>query len=959
MIQLLSDILQAAGVTAPLHHDINNDDIYNNSDDYIGNSKHDNSAPTSANKNDDDDNHPVIVAMEVWLGLRQGGESSDSLSKTTVEDCLPLSDDVARATMAWLIEVWDDRNVSSSDQTTSNDNGNAFTNDLIRTATVYTNLQLLLPKIISSSSMAPPQVQGNTCDNQKTSAPSFSVLESAIPSIRATKYVRTWMELNCMVNDDTILAGLQSASDSPDDVCSQLSRRLLSTTNESSIPKSTVTTIATTAVQQQQQLIQALFYHVQNLPTVQQQILAFTQHIQQPPQKGDGRKNGGSASFSSTLMAVNTDEDRQQLQQQLENRQGIVQQVQQEWQDHLNRIEYILGDFYTAAPKPIRCSMRQQLGNVWTNFIRYNESLGMNNTVSRHTSGASMQLENTKAVAIRLTLNVLRRILLGMSTITSLSTSTNSTVDTATVRHHLLFVQLLQLHNVNGVLLWRDQTSILELYHEPLCQCIAIIIQQELRCTNNHTTIMHQVIQQLLQQPNIFPKVGSTSKQVLLLHEIETYLRLIPSPQLINSNEMYNTEVSKMLLLLFQTLGRCMASEHSRIAERALQFFQSSVMDVLLQTNDDHAQTMIDTRHNNLSLCIRILLPALIRKESSWNPTVRKMTYHVVNKIQSYDETLFVSTCNEIFANQAHEGIRNIPAEKVTKSKLFTDESSESSKPDLSLTTGMGDWRPPSTSSLPKKMNNRGIPGRGTAPWASDGSQSSSVAKSSRLPTAMVGKSNMPPPSTITGVAPWAIQPKASTLPMRTDTSPNTKPDMIDKSCNTELQEPSDSPMSGYEYVLANLDRIKPPLEEEGVSSWSQAQMAEVPTLLPNLKFHDLVFGHDLGSGAFGSVRYARLIDKKKSRSQWSEYAVKIVSTDKIREMGYEASIQREIAVLHLMSHPGIARLVSSFRFNDGAYLVLEYASRGDLHNLLQKHGSLDIDSTRFVVGEVVAALSR
>ena len=49
---------------------------------------------------------------------------------------------------------------------------------------------------------------------------------------------------------------------------------------------------------------------------------------------------------------------------------------------------------------------------------------------------------------------------------------------------------------------------------------------------------------------------------------------------------------------------------------------------------------------------------------------------------------------------------------------------------------------------------------------------------------------------------------------------------------------------------------------------------------------------------------------------------------------------------------------MSSFRFHDGAYLVLEYASRGDLHSLLQKHGSLDESSTRFVIGEVAATLS-
>lgn len=41
--------------------------------------------------------------------------------------------------------------------------------------------------------------------------------------------------------------------------------------------------------------------------------------------------------------------------------------------------------------------------------------------------------------------------------------------------------------------------------------------------------------------------------------------------------------------------------------------------------------------------------------------------------------------------------------------------------------------------------------------------------------------------------------------------------------------------------------------------------------------------------------------------------------------------MRREMAVLRLMSHPGVARLIASFRWRDGAYLVLEFASKGDL----------------------------
>jgi serine/threonine protein kinase len=162
--------------------------------------------------------------------------------------------------------------------------------------------------------------------------------------------------------------------------------------------------------------------------------------------------------------------------------------------------------------------------------------------------------------------------------------------------------------------------------------------------------------------------------------------------------------------------------------------------------------------------------------------------------------------------------------------------------------------------------------------------------------------------------------------------------------------------------VRSYMEKLKPKGEGEestgGVSSWAKAQMEESPVLLYDLKFHDLVFGQELGSGAFSTVKYARHIVKTRTRSSWPEYAVKVVSTQKIEEMGYEQSINREIAILRTLSHPGISRLVSSFRFRDGAYLVLEYASGGDLHTLLRRNGSLDHNSTRFVIGSVAAALS-
>ena len=50
--------------------------------------------------------------------------------------------------------------------------------------------------------------------------------------------------------------------------------------------------------------------------------------------------------------------------------------------------------------------------------------------------------------------------------------------------------------------------------------------------------------------------------------------------------------------------------------------------------------------------------------------------------------------------------------------------------------------------------------------------------------------------------------------------------------------------------------------EQARLDDWQAIQAAASPTLLPNLKFHDLVFGVVLGEGAFSTVKYARRITR-------------------------------------------------------------------------------------------------
>lgn len=157
--------------------------------------------------------------------------------------------------------------------------------------------------------------------------------------------------------------------------------------------------------------------------------------------------------------------------------------------------------------------------------------------------------------------------------------------------------------------------------------------------------------------------------------------------------------------------------------------------------------------------------------------------------------------------------------------------------------------------------------------------------------------------------------------------------------------------------------------DNDGVGNdWKAAQAASTPTLLPTLRFHDLVFGHELGKGSFGCVKYARMIVRGKSRSDWPEYAVKIISNDTVTKCEYGCAVIREMAVLQMVSHPGFARLISLFRYTHSAYLVLEYAGRGDLHSMIIRKGprrngqspiSLPLSHlcTRFILSEVVTAL--
>ncbi len=491
-----------------------------------------------------------------------------------------------------------------------------------------------------------------------------------------------------------------------------------------------------------------------------------------------------------------------------------------------------------------------------------------------------------------------------------------SGLDSNTSCDHVSLLQpLLDLHLPSTNLLHRDQRSTLSSYHKPLTQTLSTLLLIK-------PDLASQTLQTLSTSPHYPPPTSAnTDKEVHLLHTLDTLLPLSPP---------------SALVALVPRLVVPLTSPNTRIRERALQFFKNPSF-------LSHLSCVMSLPI--MSVLLRALAP--VNPKPHWNPTVNKMTHASLVALRGVDESMFASACEDVHGTTQFPGDDgdgdddDVASDEETKRRVRRiklnsggdDFAIDSFNPTSLKSSG---WKagsqPPSTVT-------------GVAPWA-------------------VGKMGQPP-VTVTGVAPWAMKsggvsasgrtpggfpmPKPRAMPIRGEVKTEMKVD--------EEKEDSKCSASGLDRVLEFMSLIKP-AASTGVSSWSQSHQSPTPTLLPTLKFHSLVFGRTLGTGAFSTVKYARLITRGSTRSNWAEFAVKVIARSKITELGYEANVTREIAALRIVSHPNVARLVSSFRFRDGAYLVLEYAANGDLHGLVSENGSLDVASARFVTGEVLAALA-
>ncbi|CAO4376300.1 unnamed protein product [Caenorhabditis nigoni] len=136
-------------------------------------------------------------------------------------------------------------------------------------------------------------------------------------------------------------------------------------------------------------------------------------------------------------------------------------------------------------------------------------------------------------------------------------------------------------------------------------------------------------------------------------------------------------------------------------------------------------------------------------------------------------------------------------------------------------------------------------------------------------------------------------------------------------------------------------------------------QRAEVISLTEDRKPHkmqakeetcwsldDFDVGRPLGKGKFGNVFISR--EKKTKRI----IALKVLFKSQLLQLGVSHQLKREIEIQYHLRHPNILTLYGYFHDDKRVFVILDYASRGELFNVLQAqqgHKVSEVIAARFV----------
>ncbi|KAJ1828168.1 spindle assembly checkpoint kinase, partial [Coemansia sp. RSA 2599] len=113
----------------------------------------------------------------------------------------------------------------------------------------------------------------------------------------------------------------------------------------------------------------------------------------------------------------------------------------------------------------------------------------------------------------------------------------------------------------------------------------------------------------------------------------------------------------------------------------------------------------------------------------------------------------------------------------------------------------------------------------------------------------------------------------------------------------------------------------------------------------------DFDIGRVLGKGKFGRAYLAR------EKNTGFICALKVLFKAELQESKIEKQLRREVEIQTHLRHPHILRLYGYFHDEKRVYLILEYASEGEMYKLLQKQGSFTEPAAAKYIAQMASAL--
>ncbi|KDO26370.1 AUR protein kinase [Saprolegnia parasitica CBS 223.65] len=150
---------------------------------------------------------------------------------------------------------------------------------------------------------------------------------------------------------------------------------------------------------------------------------------------------------------------------------------------------------------------------------------------------------------------------------------------------------------------------------------------------------------------------------------------------------------------------------------------------------------------------------------------------------------------------------------------------------------------------------------------------------------------------------------------------------------------------------LCSNEPSRPPLRALSVPAQSPRDHSAHPANSHVWKLVDFDIGRPLGSGKFGTVYLAR--------EKQSKYvvALKVLQKKQLVKARVEYQLRREIEIQSHLHHKHILRLYGYFYDEKRVYLIIEYASEGELYKKLTHEGRFDEPTSAKYIYQVALAL--